>query len=247
MPHGAPVPHTPAVDGQGSAREARWHGTRVLLLAGDITGVSVDAIVNAANSALAGGGGVDGAIHRAGGPTLMAELRARYDGCPTGSAVVTGAGLLPAKWVVHAVGPVWRGGDSGEAESLASAYRSSLDRAAEQGAQSVAFPAISCGIYGYPLAEAADVALGAVRNWLGEHPGSGVSDVMFVLRGDEVMAAFEEVLGRSGGRVLGRSGGRAHPEARAPMGSGAPRVSGSPRSSGARPGARAHPGARYHQ
>jgi O-acetyl-ADP-ribose deacetylase (regulator of RNase III) len=179
-----------------SEREAQWHGARVRLLAGDITLASVDAVVNAANSALAGGGGVDGAIHAAGGPTLMAELRERYDGCPMGSAVVTGAGLLPARWVIHAVGPVWRGGDSGEAELLASAYRSSLDRAAELGARSVAFPAISCGIYGYPLDAAADVALGAVRAWLGEHSGSGVSDVTFVLRGGEVMAAFEGSLGR---------------------------------------------------
>jgi O-acetyl-ADP-ribose deacetylase (regulator of RNase III) len=177
-----------------SAREAQWHGARVRLLAGDITLASVDAIVNAANSALAGGGGVDGAIHAAGGPTLMAELRERYDGCPTGSAVVTGAGRLPARWVIHAVGPVWRGGDSGEAELLASAYRSSLDRAAELGARSVAFPAISCGIYGYPLDAAAEVALGAVRGWLGDHSGSGVSDVTFVLRGGEVMAAFEGAL-----------------------------------------------------
>jgi O-acetyl-ADP-ribose deacetylase (regulator of RNase III) len=127
----------------------------------------------------------------------MAELRERYDGCPTGSAVVTGAGLLPATWVIHAVGPVWRDGESGEAELLASAYRSSLDRAAELGAHTVAFPAISCGVYGYPLDAAAEVALRAVRGWLEEHPGSGVSDVSFVLRGSEAMAAFEEALGRT--------------------------------------------------
>jgi O-acetyl-ADP-ribose deacetylase (regulator of RNase III) len=186
------------VDTGSSEREARWHGTRVRLLAGDITRVSVDAIVNAANSRLAGGGGVDGAIHRAGGPTLMAELNERYEGCPTGSAVVTGAGDLPAQWVIHAVGPVWRGGDAGEAGLLASAYRASLDQAARLGATSVAFPAISCGIYGYPLDAAADVALGAVRAWLDAHPDSGLSDIAFVLRGSDAMAAFEGALERSG-------------------------------------------------
>jgi O-acetyl-ADP-ribose deacetylase (regulator of RNase III) len=111
------------VDVRSPRHEASWHGTTVRLLAGDITRVSVDAVVNAANSALAGGGGVDGAIHRAGGPTLMAELRERYEGCPTGSAVVTGAGELPARWVIHAVGPVWQGGQADEARLLDSAYR----------------------------------------------------------------------------------------------------------------------------
>jgi len=126
----------------------------------------------------------------------MAELRARYEGCPTGSAVVTSAGDLPARWVIHAVGPVWRGGDAGEAELLASAYRASLDHAARLGAASVSCPAISCGIYGYPLAAAAQVALGAVRAWLGERTDSGVTDIAFVLRGDDVMDAFESALER---------------------------------------------------
>ena len=174
--------------------EARWHGTRIGLVAGDITQVSVDAIVNAANSALAGGGGVDGAIHAAAGASVMAELRRRYDGCPTGSAVITGAGDLPARWVIHAVGPIWAGGRADEAALLASAYSASLDRAAEVGARSVAFSALSCGIYGYPLEQAAEVALGAVRAWLSTHPGSGLEDIMWVLRGAPVMAAFRGAL-----------------------------------------------------
>lgn len=174
--------------------EARWHGTRVRLVAGDITRVSVDVIVNAANSALAGGGGVDGAIHAAAGPTVMAELRRRYDGCPVGSAVITGAGDLPARWIAHAVGPVWRGGGAGEAALLASAYTAALDRAQKVAARSVAFSAISCGVYGYPLDEAAEVALGAVRTWLGTHQGSGLEDIVWLLRGAPVMAAFRGAL-----------------------------------------------------
>ena len=181
---------------RGPRSEARWHGAGVKLQAGDITHVSVDAVVNAANSALAGGGGVDGAIHRAAGPSVMAELRERYDGCPTGSAVITAAGEMPARFIIHAVGPIWHGGREGEAELLASAYRTSLDRAGEAGAHSIAFAAISCGIYGYPLDEAADVALTAVREWLSTHPGGGVEDIIFVLRGEQVMAAFRGALER---------------------------------------------------
>ena len=174
--------------------EARWHGTRVRLVAGDITRVSVDVIVNAANSALAGGSGVDGAIHAAAGPSVMAELRDRYDGCPTRSAVITGGGDLPARWIVHAVGPIWRGGDAGEADLLAGAYTSSLDRAAEVSAHSVAFSALSCGVYGYPLEQAAQVSLRAVQAWLSTHPDSRPEDIMWVLRGDPVMAAFRGAL-----------------------------------------------------
>ncbi len=179
--------------------EAYWHGGRVRLQAGDITQVSVDAVVNAANSALAGGGGVDGAIHAAAGPTVMTELQRRYDGCPTGSAVITDAGELPARWIIHAVGPVWRGGDQDEPQLLASAYASSLDRADEAGARSVAFAAISCGVYGYPLDAAADVALTSVRTWLSTHRGSTVEDIVFVLRGTTVMAAFRGALHRQPG------------------------------------------------
>jgi O-acetyl-ADP-ribose deacetylase len=139
------------------------------LLVGDITKIPVDALVNAANSALAGGGGVDGAIHRAGGPELMRELdaiRAQIGRCPTGSAVVTGAGKLPARYVFHAVGPVYRSGGEQQAELLRSCYTKCLDLAAERQLSSISFPSISTGVYGYPVKEAARVALDAVREWL---------------------------------------------------------------------------------
>lgn len=135
------------------------------LMRGDITRIAVDAIVNAANSALAGGGGVDGAIHAAAGPSLMQELR-HYDGCPTGGAVITGAGRLPAKHVIHAVGPVYRGGNYGEADLLASSYRTTLQLAREHQCQSISFPSISTGIYGYPMQDAAKIALSTITDWL---------------------------------------------------------------------------------
>lgn len=140
-------------------------GRRIELEQGDITLQQVDAIANAANAALAGGGGVDGAIHRAAGPELMAELRRRYpDGTPTGTAVATGAHRLDARWVLHAVGPIWRGGGHGEADELAGAYRSCLRLCDELGARSVAFPAISLGIYGYPHEDGARIALRTVAD-----------------------------------------------------------------------------------
>jgi O-acetyl-ADP-ribose deacetylase (regulator of RNase III) len=134
---------------------------------GDLTEQAVDAVVNAANESLLGGGGVDGAIHRAGGPEILAES-SRLGGCPTGDAKATTAGRLPARWVIHAVGPVWRGGGAGEAEQLASAHRRALEVARGLGASTVAFPAISCGIYGYPPELAAPVAVGTARELEGE-------------------------------------------------------------------------------
>lgn len=155
---------------------------RIRVERGDITRIRVDAMVNAANSALAGGGGVDGAIHRVGGPSLMQELdaiRAREGGCPTGSAVVTGAGNLPAKLVFHAVGPVYRDGRHGEPELLASCYRTCLKLAVEHGARTISFPAISTGVYGYPVEEAAQIAVRAVRAFLRDD--TPIDEVIFVV------------------------------------------------------------------
>jgi len=148
----------------------RSFGTGTIrLVQGDITKETTDAVVNAANSSLLGGGGVDGAIHRAGGPAILEAckaIRARQGGCPPGDAVVTTGGRLPAKYVIHTVGPVWRGGNRGEPEILASCYRNSLRIAGEMGLRSVAFPSISTGAYGYPVGEASFVALSAVSAFL---------------------------------------------------------------------------------
>ena len=163
----------------------------VELKLGDITKVSADAIVNAANEHLAGGGGVDGAIHRAGGSTLLEEC-ARLGGCETGGAKVTTAGRLPARYVIHSVGPVWYGGDRGEAELLASAYTASLARAEELKLRSLAFPSISTGIYAYPVEQAARVAIAVVVNHL-SRPTSDrtVGHVTFVLYDPHTYAAYE--------------------------------------------------------
>ena len=170
-----------------------FNGRRLELSRGDITAERVDAIANAANEALRGGGGVDGAIHRAAGPGLLDELRRRYpNGTPTGTAVATDAYELPARWVLHAVGPIWRGGGYGEEELLAGAYRSCLRLADELGARSVAFPAISMGIYGYPPPDGARVAIRAVAEHLRGKTAAEL--VRFVLFSDETYELFADAL-----------------------------------------------------
>lgn len=163
------------------------------LVRGDITEQQLDAIVNAANSQLAGGGGVDGAIHRRGGPAIMEETRRRYPkGCPTGSAVISNAGNLPARFVIHAVGPVWDGGGHGEAEQLANAYRRCLELAGENLCQSIAFPAISCGVYGYPIDQAAEIAVRTIREFLQANEKPVL--VRFVVFGSDTLLPFESEL-----------------------------------------------------
>jgi O-acetyl-ADP-ribose deacetylase (regulator of RNase III) len=172
------------------------NGRSLELVLGDITRERVDAIVNAANSGLAGGGGVDGAIHRRGGPAIMAGTRRRYpDGCPTGSAVITSAGKLAAKYVIHAVGPFWSGGGRGEEADLASAYRTALELAATNNCRSVALPALSTGAYRYPLGDAARVAVAVAVEFLrGLDADDQLAVVRFVLFSDEVLAAFQTAL-----------------------------------------------------
>lgn len=166
-------------------------GTEVTIVQSDITTQQVDAIVNAANADLRGGGGVDGAIHRAGGPSIMEETRQRYSrGCPTGAAVITGAGNLPARWVIHAVGPVWGGGDHNESRLLASAYESCLSLASDYGATTIAFPSISTGAYSYPVEQAALVAVGAVANYLSANPLTSLKEVRFVLFDEGTMREY---------------------------------------------------------
>jgi O-acetyl-ADP-ribose deacetylase len=164
---------------------------RIELVQGDITKQEVDAIVNAANSSLLGGGGVDGAIHRAGGPAILAESRL-LGGCETGDAKATTAGDLPARHVIHTVGPVWQGGNAGEDELLASCHRRSLEVAAELGSRTIAFPAISTGIYRFPVARAARIALATTAAELERHPE--IEQVRFVLFSDEHLRTFQQHL-----------------------------------------------------
>jgi O-acetyl-ADP-ribose deacetylase (regulator of RNase III) len=168
---------------------------RLELVRGDITTEAVDAIVNAANSALAGGGGVDGAIHRAGGPAILTECL-RLGGCATGDAVATTAGDLPARHVIHAVGPVWRGGQRGEPELLASAYRRAIEVAAALGCRSVAAPAISTGVYGFPVGRAAPVAVAAA--WAAAARAPSIDRVRFVLFSDDDLATFRAAAAKLG-------------------------------------------------
>jgi O-acetyl-ADP-ribose deacetylase (regulator of RNase III) len=171
-------------------------GRKITCLEGDITRVAADAIVNAANSALAGGGGVDGAIHRTGGPEIMRELdeiRRQTGGCPAGGAVATGAGRLPARYVFHAVGPVYRDGRRGEPELLAGCYRTALAMADERSVQTISFPAISTGVYGYPPQEAARIAIREVKAHL-EKEDTSIQEVIFVLFGKAAYEVYERML-----------------------------------------------------
>jgi O-acetyl-ADP-ribose deacetylase len=165
---------------------------RIEVVQDDITRLVVDAIVNAANSKLLGGGGVDGAIHRAAGPELLAEC-ATLGGCATGDAKITRGYRLPARFVIHAVGPVWRGGGAGEADKLASCYRRSLVLAVERGVASIAFPAISCGIYGYPVDQATAIAVREVRGFLEQD--DSIERVIFACFGADVLAAYRREMG----------------------------------------------------
>lgn len=186
----------PETSGERACMDRLQVGSAVLeLVKGDITQQTTDAIVNAANARLAGGGGVDGAIHRAGGPEIKAETKRLYpQGCPTGQAVITTAGRLPCRYVIHAVGPRWQGGGANEESLLRSAYRSALELAVKHDCQSVAFPAISAGIYGYPLADAARVALETTCDYLRAHQKPQL--VRFVLFSDDVLAEFARQLSK---------------------------------------------------
>ena len=171
--------------------EIKINNAVITLVLGDITKEETDAIVNAANSGLRGGGGVDGAIHRAGGPSIMKECR-EIGSCPTGQAVITGGGNLKARYVIHTVGPVYRGGARGEKELLNSAYRESLKKVTQKGLRSVSFPAISAGVYGYPLREAASMALTTIIDYVSDH--EEIELVRFVLFSQDIYDVFSDEL-----------------------------------------------------
>jgi O-acetyl-ADP-ribose deacetylase len=175
----------------GSRRKMKNSKTRIDIVRGDITKLDVDAIVNAANTTLLGGGGVDGAIHRAAGPELLAECRT-LGGCEAGEAKITRGYKLPARFVIHTVGPVWSGGDRGEAEVLASCYRNSLRLAVENGIKTIAFPAISCGAYRYPISEAAQIAVMTTRKFVSKN--NKIDKTIFVVTNDEIFAAYQQIL-----------------------------------------------------
>ena len=165
--------------------------SKIEIVRGDITKLDVDGIVNAANTTLLGGGGVDGAIHRAAGPELLAECRT-LGGCESGGAKITRGYRLPARFVIHTVGPIWRGGNHGEPETLANCYRNSLALAAENEVKTAAFPAISCGAYGYPIQEAAQIALKTTREFLATT--DKIDKVIFVLWGEDIYEAYRKLL-----------------------------------------------------
>jgi O-acetyl-ADP-ribose deacetylase len=164
---------------------------QIEIIQGDITKLDVDAIVNAANTTLLGGGGVDGAIHRAAGPELLAECRT-LGGCRAGEAKITRGFRLPARFVIHTVGPIWRGGKHGEPETLANCYRNSLQLAVENGVKTIAFPAISCGAYGYPIPEAAQIAVRTTRDFLATE--DRFDKVIFVLWGENIYDTYRQLL-----------------------------------------------------
>lgn len=185
---------------------------RLIVVEGDICCLRVDAIVNAASEALLGGGGVDGAIHRAAGPALLEACR-RIGGCPTGEVRLTPGFRLPATFIIHAVGPVWQGGDQGEARLLAACYRRSLVAAAAQDLRTIAFPAISCGAFGYPLREAATVAVGEALGFLATPEGALIEQILLVCRGDEAVRTFGAI--RDGAAADLEQGGNGLPAERA--------------------------------
>lgn len=171
--------------------------TKLSIIQGDITLQDTEAIVNAANKSLLGGGGVDGAIHRAGGSKILEEckkIRARQDGCPTGEAVITSGGNLKAKYVIHTVGPVWTGGDKNEGALLHNAYFNSLKIARESGITSLSFPSISTGAYRFPIDRAADIAVSTVRKFIQEH---SFREIRFVLFSREILKVYEDALAKS--------------------------------------------------